>query len=134
MRGADKAGRTIKGIAKAGPLQRATVALLIASLLAACSDSGTATDETKLHQTPTNASKVLATIPQGAAIKIGDCSNGWCRVRWSGREGYALAKSVHISEHAFRSTSQSDQAPDENDAEEENVAPSDEGAPPSTSN
>ncbi|MGB7101823.1 MAG: SH3 domain-containing protein [Xanthobacteraceae bacterium] len=108
--------------------------LLIATLLAGCSDSGTAANEAKLRQTPTNASKVLATIPRGSAIKIGDCSNGWCRVWWSGREGYVLAKSVHISERAFRNTSQPDQAPDENDAEEENVAPSDEGAPPSTSN
>ena len=134
MRGTNSARHTVRGVTKVSRRQRASLALLIASLLAGCSDSGTVTNEAKLHETPTNAGKVLATIPQGASIKVGDCSNGWCRVSWNGREGYVLTKSVHLSERAFRSVSQPDQSPDVNDADEENMAPSDEGAPPSTAN
>ena len=108
------------------------VALIVS--LAGCSDSGTVTNEAKLQQSPAGSSKVLAIIPQGSAIGVGDCSNGWCRVSWNGRDGYVLTKSVHLSQHAFRSTSEPDQQPEENDADEENAPLPDEATAASSAN
>jgi len=132
-RNTNNACRTITSLAEHGCWQRAGFALLIAGLLASCSDSGTVTNEVTLQQAPSTRSQVLAMIPQGSAIKVGDCSNGWCRVSWNGHNGYVLTKSIHLSERAFRSTPQPDQSPDEND-DEGNMAPTDEGPPPSTTN
>jgi len=114
--------------------RRSGFALLLLALLAGCSDSGTVTNEAKLQQAPSTGSSVLAMIPPGGAIKVGDCTNGWCRVSWNGQDGYVLTKSVHLSERAFRTTPQPDQSPDENDADEGNVAPADEAASPSNAN
>ena len=101
---------------------------------AAVQTQGTVTNEAKLQQTPANASKVLAIIPPGSAIKVGDCSNGWCRVSWNGREGYVLTKSVHLSERAFRSTPEPDRPPGENDTDDASTAGSEEAAPQSSGN
>lgn len=103
--------------------------------IAACSDSGTVTSEAKLQQAPSAASQVLVTIPQGSTLKVGDCSNGWCRASFKGRDGYLLAKSVRLSERAFRHTPEEDQPRGEDEAEDpgNTVAPP-EAAPQSSAN
>jgi hypothetical protein len=128
------AGRRIAGVVERGRWRRTGFALLIVGLLSACSDSGTVTNDTRLQQAPSSGSKVLATIPRGSAITVGDCTNGWCRVSWNRRDGYVLTKTVHLSERWFRNVPQPDQSPEENDADESNVAPADEAVPPSGAN
>lgn len=108
---------------------------VVAVGIAACSDSGTVTSEAKLQQAPSAASQVLATIPQGSTLKVGDCSNGWCRASFKGRDGYLLAKSVRLSERAFRHTPEEDQPRGEDEAEDAgNTATPTEAAPQSSAN
>lgn len=76
--------------------RRAALGLWALSLLAACSDPGIVTVQAELREAPASESKLLAVIPKGSAIRIGDCSNGWCRVSWDGRDGYMLTKSVRL--------------------------------------
>ena len=75
----------------------------LAASAAGCSDPGIVTAETELLQGPAAESKLLAVIPKGSAIAVGDCSNGWCRVSWNGRDGYILTKSVRFTESARNS-------------------------------
>jgi uncharacterized protein YraI len=98
----------------------------------ACSDAGTVTSETKLQEAPTAASKVLAVIPQGSAVKVGDCSNGWCRASFKGNDGFVLTKSVHLSERAFRATNEEPRGEDE--TEDAGSPPPEEPAPQSSTN
>jgi uncharacterized protein YraI len=108
---------------------------VVAVGIAACSDSGTVTSEAKLQQAPSAASQVLVTIPQGSTLKVGECSNGWCRASFKGRDGYLLAKSVRLSERAFRHTPEEDQPRGEDEPEDagNTVAPPD-AAPQSSAN
>lgn len=130
----DSANRIMNTAAESASGRRVGVALLLAGLLTGCSNSGSLTTEAKLQQTPAEASKVLAIIPSGSAIKVGGCSNGWCRVSWSGHEGYVLTKSVHLSERAFRSTPEPDRPPGEDDTDEAGTAAPEEAVPQSSSN
>jgi hypothetical protein len=133
MRGTDRACQT-SITAERGRRQATGFALLTVGVLvsvAGCSDSGTVTKEANLQQTPANASKVVAIVPQGSAITVGECTNGWCRVSWNGHEGYILTKSVRLSERAFRSTPDPDQPPQEDDTSDANAAAPDEVAPSS---
>ena len=78
---------------------RLGLAFLATSLgagLSSCSDPEIVTAQVKLRQAPTTESEVLATIPRGGAIKVRNCTNGWCRISWNGRDGYILAKNVWI--------------------------------------
>lgn len=91
---------------------RAYLALLTVDLLAnvtGCSDPGMATGQTELRQAPAAESKVLAVIPKGGSISVGDCSNGWCRVSWNGRDGYILSKSMRLTQGAHRKTPEATQ-------------------------
>jgi len=130
----DRDDRTISAAPDCGRGRRAGLALLLAGLLTSCSDSGTVTNEAKLQQTPADSSKVLAIIPPGTPIKVGDCSNGWCRVSWSGHDGYVLTKSVHLSERAFRNTPEPDRPPGEDETDDTSTTSPDEGTPQSSAN
>ncbi len=74
--------------------------------------------QTDLKQAPAAESKVLAVIPKGSAITVGDCSNGWCRVSWNGRDGYILTKEMRLGSGVRRTTEtgQSERSDDEDDA------------------
>jgi hypothetical protein len=133
-RSSETAGRRIAGVLERRRWRRIRFALLIVGLLSACSDSGTVTNDARLQQAPSSGSKVLATIPRGSAITVGDCTNGWCRALWNRQDGYVLTKTVHLSERWFRTMPQPDQSPEENDADESNVAPADEAVSPSGAN
>lgn len=90
---------------------------LLASV-AGCSDPGIVMVQTDLKQAPAAESKVLAVIPKGSAITVGDCSNGWCRVSWNGRDGYILTKEMRLGSGVRRTTEtgQSERSDDEDDA------------------
>jgi len=72
--------------------------------LCSCSDPGTVTAQVNLQHAPANESEVLATIPKGSFVKVRDCTNGWCRASWNGRNGYILTKNVRIGGSAHRAT------------------------------
>ena len=52
------------------------------------------TEQARLHKTPAAHSEVVAVIPKGSKVDASSCSDGWCRVSWNGKQGYALAKTL----------------------------------------
>jgi hypothetical protein len=48
--------------------------------------------QTNLRKAPGMNGEILAGIPKGTTVEVGDCRNGWCRVSWSGLDGYAIAR------------------------------------------
>jgi uncharacterized protein YraI len=103
----------------AGLPVRLCFAFLTASLfagLSACSAPGIVTAPVKLQQAPAVESEVLATIPRGSTVKVKDCTNGWCRVSWNGRDGYTLTKNLRIGGFERRTTDTD--KPDDDDIED----------------
>jgi Bacterial SH3 domain len=116
------------GQASIGARQRLRLALLVAGLgagLGCCSDPGIVTTQVKLQRAPATDSEVLAIIPRGSAIKVRDCTNGWCLVSWNGRDGYVLTKNVRIGDSARRTADTG--TPD--DDTDDNVPAPDSSAP-----
>jgi uncharacterized protein YraI len=117
--------------AQAASARKIGIAVLAIGILASaagCSESGIVTNEAKLQEEPRNSGRILAIIPAGSSITIGDCANGWCRASWNGRDGYVLTKLVHLSEHAFRSAPDN-QPQGEDDADQIDTTVPDEGTP-----
>jgi uncharacterized protein YraI len=52
---------------------------------------------TNLRKAPRTDSEVLTVIPRGTTVEVGDCRNGWCRVSWNGRDGYAGVRNLDIA-------------------------------------
>jgi uncharacterized protein YraI len=127
MRGSDRAGRSTAALARG---RGARLALLTAVLVAGCSDPGIVTVQTKLQQAPATESTVLAVVPKGSAIKVSDCTNGWCRVSWNGRDGYILTKSMRVG-GGTRRTAEPGQ-PEESEDDEDAAAPDVAQVPPSS--
>jgi len=137
MRGTETAGRSTSnavGCGERGRIALLTAMLAAGALAAGCSDPGTVTQESKLREAPAAASKVLAVIPAGSAVKVGDCGNGWCRASWNGHDGYILTKSMHLSDRAFRNTPEQDQAREEDEGDDEAPVVPDDAPPPSSTN
>jgi hypothetical protein len=63
-------------------------------LLFGCSESALVTEQARLHKAPAAQSEVVALIPKGSRVEASACSDGWCRVKWNGKDGYALAKNL----------------------------------------
>ena len=99
--------------------------------VASCSDPGIVTVQTDLQQAPASGSKVVAVIPKGSAITVGDCSNGWCRVSWNGSDGYILTKSMRLTEGAHRTMPDANQ-PALYDDDDATAAPDVPPVPPSS--
>jgi hypothetical protein len=36
-------------------------------------------------------------IPKGTVVEVGDCRGAWCRVSWSGQDGYAIGRNLSIA-------------------------------------
>jgi hypothetical protein len=47
-----------------------------------------------LRQGPGTTYTIIATIPAGAPVQIGNCEGQWCQVNWQGQNGYVIATSV----------------------------------------
>jgi len=52
---------------------------------------------TNLRKAPRIDSEVLTVIPRGTTVGVADCRNGWCRVSWNGRHGYAGVHNLDIT-------------------------------------
>jgi len=126
MHGPDRVGcgRAAKGL-RGGRARWALLALGLTAALSGCSDPGVVGVQAKLQEAPSLDSAVLAVIPKGSAIKVGDCNNGWCRVSWNGRDGYVLTKSVHLGAGSRR-------ASDTDDSDDDVGAAPDIGSVPSS--
>jgi uncharacterized protein YraI len=91
-------------IGRRARLRFAFLAAALSAGLFGCTDPGIVTALVKLQQTPADNSEVLATIPKGSSVSVGNCSNGWCRISWNDREGYALSKYVRTGDPLRRTT------------------------------
>jgi Bacterial SH3 domain len=49
-----------------------------------------------LRSGPGTESEILASIPTGSTIDVGQCEGEWCAVTWNGRSGYAIARNLDL--------------------------------------
>jgi hypothetical protein len=49
-----------------------------------------------LRRSPDTASEIVATIPAGTSVQIGECSGEWCEVTWNGKRGFAIARNLNV--------------------------------------
>jgi hypothetical protein len=78
------------------PLSRLilSAALLAAMSAAAAAKPVTLSAETNLRKAPGTKSEAIGLMPKGAAVEVGECDSGWCKVTWDGQEGYAIARNL----------------------------------------
>jgi hypothetical protein len=62
--------------------------------LAGCSEQALVTAPARLHKERTTQSEVVVVVPRGTTVEASGCSDGWCLVKWNGRQGYGLAKNL----------------------------------------
>ncbi|MGA9041657.1 MAG: SH3 domain-containing protein [Terriglobales bacterium] len=62
--------------------------------LAGCSEDALVTAPERLHTERTTQSEVVVVVPRGVTVEASGCSDGWCLVKWNGRQGYGLAKNL----------------------------------------
>ena len=77
----------------------AATAALLAALSATMTAAATAKPvtlgaETNLRKAPGTKSEVVALIPKGETVEVGDCDVGWCKVTWNGQDGYSIARNL----------------------------------------
>jgi hypothetical protein len=99
----------------------------LCAALAGCSEPGIVTAEVQLQKSPATDSAVLARIPRGSAVAIGNCTDGWCRVTWNGRDGYVLAKHTLPGRLATRTADPGRPAADDDSPEDGNLPAPDAG-------
>lgn len=94
------------------PVRAPTVLLLIAlaAPLLGCGESATATAkiEVTLRNAPQSDSNIVTRIPQGSAVRLSKCSDGWCQVSWNGQQGYAFAKNFVVGDPQTRADTDED--------------------------
>jgi hypothetical protein len=63
---------------------------MIATMWAVCATAKpiATTEEANLQRALGTDSEILTLICSGTSVEVGDCSNGWCQVSWSGHDGY----------------------------------------------
>lgn len=64
---------------------------------AAFAKPGVATTTVNLRAEANTSSGVLAKIPAGARLDVGDCTEGWCAVSFAGKSGFAIATALDLS-------------------------------------
>jgi hypothetical protein len=82
------------------------LAIAFAALLlaggAASARPGVAATTVNLRAEPNTASAVLAKIPTGGRIEVGDCKDDWCAVIFRGQSGYAIATALDTTNRPRR--------------------------------
>jgi hypothetical protein len=81
----------MEGRAAVNLARNATFAAMIATMWAVCATAKpiATTEEANPRGAAGTDSEILTLVCSGTAVEAGDCSNGWCRVSWSGHDGYA---------------------------------------------
>jgi hypothetical protein len=77
-------------------------AMLTALSTAASAKPVTVTSETNLRKAPGTSSEVITLIPKGEKVEVGGCDAGWCKVTWSGQDGYAIGRNLGLAPPARR--------------------------------
>jgi hypothetical protein len=54
------------------------------------------TVNTNLRKASRTDSEVLVVVPNGMTVRVGTCRDGWCRVSWKGKDGYAIRRNLGI--------------------------------------
>jgi uncharacterized protein YraI len=67
---------------------RAIAAAALAVLSATAAQAASANANVNLRSGPGGKHSVLATIPKGASLELGNCSGRWCAVTHKGKSGY----------------------------------------------
>jgi hypothetical protein len=67
---------------------------VIALTAAAAAKPVTLSVETNLRNAPGTKSEIVTLIPKGAAIEVGECDAGWCKVTYNDREGFAVERNL----------------------------------------
>jgi uncharacterized protein YgiM (DUF1202 family) len=78
------------------PLSRTALAAvtMIAFTAAASAKPVTLSSETNLRTAPGTKSDVVTAMPKGAAIEVGECDAGWCKVTFDGKDGFAVERNL----------------------------------------
>jgi uncharacterized protein YraI len=72
--------------------------LLALSTGAASAYPAVVTDDLHLRSGPATDYQVIGVLPQGADVRVQSCNEGWCRVSYAGREGFASEHYLDISQ------------------------------------
>lgn len=67
---------------------------------AAAARPGVAATTVNLRADSSTTSAVLAKIPAGARIDVGDCTGDWCAVTFQGKSGFAIATALDTTRRA----------------------------------
>jgi tetratricopeptide (TPR) repeat protein len=78
----------------------ATLVLLFAGL--ATAKPVVVVSEVNLRKAPGTNSAIITLIPKGAAVEVGTCTNGWCRVSWNGLDGFSIAANLGLAPRPVR--------------------------------
>lgn len=78
------------------PFTRLSVAAaaVIAVTTIASAKPVTLPTETNLRAAPGTKSDLVTLMPKGAAIDVGECDAGWCKVTYDGKEGFAIERNL----------------------------------------
>jgi hypothetical protein len=69
---------------------------------AAAARPGTAATTVNLRAESSTTSAILAKIPAGSRIDVGDCIGEWCAVTFQGRSGFAIATALDTTRRVVR--------------------------------
>jgi hypothetical protein len=85
-------------------MQRLALVVCAFMLLAgaAAAKPGTAVSTVNLRAEANTNSAILAKIPGGSRIEVGDCTEGWCAVTFQGKSGFAIATALDTSGRVVR--------------------------------
>jgi len=61
---------------------------------AAAAKAGVAASTVNLRAEANTTSEVMAKIPAGARIDVGDCKDNWCAVTYQGKSGFSIATAL----------------------------------------
>jgi len=89
----------------------ATVAV-IALTAAASAKPVTLSSETNLRAAPGTKSDLVTAMPKGAAIEVGDCDAGWCKVSYDGKDGFAIERNLGTAPAQRAASTERGQRPD----------------------
>jgi uncharacterized protein YraI len=69
---------------------------------AAIAKPGTAASTVNLRAEANTTSAILAKIPAGSRIEVGDCTGEWCAVTFQGKNGFSIATALDTTGRAVR--------------------------------
>jgi uncharacterized protein YraI len=76
--------------------------LMLAGGAAAKPGTATATATVNLRANADTGAAILAKIPAGARIEVGECTEGWCAVTYQGKSGFAIQTALDTSGRVVR--------------------------------